>query len=344
MTLRRIFGEAASARTPPSSTSPSLGGPTPYHRRSSWIPRDRETIYKSYLKRIVYPWHFFDNNGSYNGWFDWLPEWMRVGYWSPIVVVYLIGFYSSMIYFKPQPLIFETATTKQLQNDDRDFWFYADASIFAWGTFVMIVSSIRMGSLGAFYISYTGWSWMLLTARPGFAVLGYLLDDESSTSSTTAKISALAKTLESSLRFPVVVAAFVTFTIWNSILLPMIYFFAMKEEKHRKDFLKFNFGFLMTNIHLLNLPLAMINTVIGGNSIRLFTLSDLWASYLVVVLYSMMYLFVLDRIGLHFYPIFCPRTAWSTISFVLVLGFYYFLMERGNDLIIKLHPELRLQY
>jgi len=42
-------------------------------------------------------WHFFDNNGSFDGWFDWVPLRLRVGYFSPIAVCLLIGLELSIL-------------------------------------------------------------------------------------------------------------------------------------------------------------------------------------------------------------------------------------------------------
>ena len=66
---------------------------------------------------------------------------------------------------------------------------------------------------------------------------------------------------------------------------------------------------------------------------------DLWVAYLVVLIYSIVYFFVMDRVGMHFYPIFNPRTAFSVVSIVGVLGLYYFLFLKWNEY-LTLHAEL----
>jgi hypothetical protein len=58
---------------------------------------------------------------------------------------------------------------------------------------------------------------------------------------------------------------------------------------------------------------------------------DLWVAYAVVLLYSVLYYFLMDRLGMHFYPIFSPRTAFSVISIAGVLGLYYFLFLKWNE-------------
>ena len=295
-------------------------GPTPFHRRSSYLPRHPKEW------RPNFKWHFYDNNGSYNGWFDWLPIEYRVGYWSPIACLFLVAFYCSMFIYKPTPLQFVSTSVSD------DFWWKMDCAVFVWGIFVVCKARYDMGAIAGFYISYTGWSWGILTFRAGLEAASHAL------TTSYPEISAKMAVWGSSLRFPSAVAAFITFTIWNFVLLPLIYFKSMPPGKKRQDFLKFNFSFFMTNVHMLNLPMALINNVYGS-SVRLFTESDLYVGYVVVALYSVLYLFVMDRIGLHFYPIFCPRSHFCGLSFGLVLYLYWILMQKGNDLIMLLNPD-----
>ena len=311
------------ASVAPSTIRASSGaGPTPFHRWSSWVPKN--VTLKNPLAN--FQWHFYDNEGSFNGWFDWLPKWMRVGYWSPITIVFLVVFYTCVVLYRPQPLFFDISQYQQQKQSDA--WWLVDVGVVTYGVIVMVLSSIHMGSLGAFYISFTGWSWILLTARPMLSVASGIFH---------GNLAFWMATLASALRFPVAVAAIITFVLWNFFLFPIIYFVAT-PKKDRSKFLKFNFGFFMTNVHLLNFPLAMMNTVYGN--VRLLTTSDLWVGYVIVALYSVLYLFVLDRIGLHFYPIFCPRTAGCCLSFGIVVYLYWYLMQQGNAWIIFFHPHL----
>ena len=131
----------------------------------------------------------------------------------------------------------------------------------------------------------------------------------------------------SALHFPAFVGAVVTFSIWNLILFPLLYFFAKKRTSFmtRKQFLRFNFSFFMTNIHFFNLPLACVNVVFGCGA-RPLEDADLWLGFVVAALYSIVYLFGLDRLGLP--PIFNPRTAFSGISYPS-LPLYYQIFSWG---------------
>lgn len=312
------------------TSTASRAGATPYHRRESFIPEAK--------RWKQFKWLIYDNNGSYNGWFDWLPIWMRVGYFHPFVIVSLVFFYSAIYWYRPQPLHFDATVYDEIigvsENEVDYFWgipktVAADLTIFLWGIIVVAHAKLTLGSIGAFPISFTGWSWLLLTLRAGIEFAAW--------AATSHKFLALGKwlaTIGSSIRLVAVTNACVVCTIWNFILFPIIYFFSIKDAEKRIGFLKFNFGFFMTNIHLLNFPLAIINTVYGSQ-IRLFSFSDLWVAYLVLMLYSIVYYFIMDRLGMHFYPIFCPRSAFCVASIIAVLGLYYYLFLSWNKMILS---------
>jgi hypothetical protein len=311
-------------------SSSSAAGPTPFHRRVSYIvPYNR--------KHRRFQWLIYDNDGSFNGWFDWLPVYLRVGYWSPIIILALIICYTSIVVFKPTPLEFVPFVLSSFKKEQTTVPLFMgmtkstaiDLFIFTWGILVVIIAKMKLGSIGAFPMSFTGWSWILLTARAGFEFMAW--------TAYVHKYTLLATTfatMGSSIRLVTISNACVVFTIWNFILFPLIYYKSTPEGDKRRAFLRFNFGFFMTNIHLLNFPLSCLNIIYGEKSrLRLFNISDLWLAYAVVLFYSMLYYFVMDRLGLHFYPIFNPRTSLSLFSIVGVLGLYYFMFLKWNEYI-----------
>lgn len=102
------------ARTHTSSSS--VAGPTPFHRARSWHPRDGRNVRRGWLSTT---WHIYDNNGSFNGWFDGLPEWMRVGSWAPMTFILIFILYGSLLFCPPDPLAFAPTPTT-------DGWWWAD--------------------------------------------------------------------------------------------------------------------------------------------------------------------------------------------------------------------------
>ena len=254
-------------------------------------------------------WLIYDNEGSYNGWFDWIPRKYRVGYWSPIAVVFIGGLEASVIVYWPTELPAAPPATELFSTSHA-----LDAAVFAWTLFV-VVWIARTGFLKGLFISFTGWSWFLLVTRAAIATFRPF----------TGPGSVLANFLgcaQSLVRFPTVLGATVTFFVWNLLLLPLIYFFAFgNDAKKRAGFLRFNWSLSMTNLHVCNLPLAMIHTVVGSN-VQPFTNVDLWAAFFVAAVYCLLYFLILDRAGVHLYPVFSPRAHWCVISYAMLIGLY----------------------
>jgi hypothetical protein len=300
--------------------SRSAAGPTPYHRQSSFFPIG---------KKQKFQWLLYDNQGSFNGWFDWLPLWMRVGSWSKLFIAAVVLFYTSLIWFKPSPLEFEPSSITSYDSDT-SYWMgipkatVIDLAIFMWGLVVIAHAKISMQSVMAFFISFTGWSWMLITLRSGLEFGAWMTYERNN------YLSLKLATLGSSLRLVTITNATVVCSIWNLVLFPIMYFISLPPGEKRTNFLKFNFGFFMVNIHILNLPLAWLN-ILSGDRVRPFTQSDLWVSYVVIMMYSMVYFFIMDRLGMHFYPILCPRSKLSLISIGLVIWLYYYLYTKWNE-------------
>jgi len=246
--------------------SRSNAGATPYHRRSSYLPQDP--------KQPRFRWLIYDNDGSFNGWFNWIPLHLRVGYWSPFVALSLVVVYTAIIAFKPSPLEFSPFVLDKLVEENTNNAILGmpretaiDSFVFAWGIIVVIQAKISLGSISAFPISFTGWSWLLITSRAGLEFMAW-----AAATRNNNQLAAKLATIGSSIRFVAITNACVVCTIWNFILVPIIYFKSIPKGEKRRNFLKFNFGFFMTNIHLLNFPLAFLN-ILNGSRVRLFTIS-----------------------------------------------------------------------
>jgi hypothetical protein len=202
----------------------SVAGPTAFHRAKSWPPRDKRIVRRGWVSAT---WHIYDNKGSYNGWFDTLPEWMRMGPWAPMAFVFMFILYGSLLSCPPQPLVFPASPTSGT-------WWWADVCVFLWGC-IVVVEGWRHLSMLAFAVSYTGWSWCILTSRAGLCALAPILEPHAPAA------AAWAAAAGSALRFPALAAAVITFTVWNTMLLPILYLLILPQQA-RPNFLKFNFG------------------------------------------------------------------------------------------------------
>ena len=85
----------------------------------------------------------------------------------------------------------------------------------------------------------------------------------------------------------------------------------------------------MIHIHALNYPIAMVTCVLTCSNVK-FTEGDLWISLFVLFLYSCLYLLILDRIGVHLYPVFSPRSKFSVLGWCAVFGLYYGTFKGWN--------------
>lgn len=112
-------------------------------------------------------------------------------------------------------------------------------------------------------------------------------------------------------------------------MVPVISYY-MPDATARKKFGIFNRSFPLLNLHLFNLPLCAIEFMACG---RCLTFFDLWVALAVAFVYMMFYLNVLDRLGLHFYIVFTPRTVYCVIPYAMILLFYWGLYNGWNHVL-----------
>mmetsp|Transcript_5396 Transcript_5396/g.5925 ORF Transcript_5396/g.5925 Transcript_5396/m.5925 type:complete len:429 (+) Transcript_5396:602-1888(+) len=116
------------------------------------------------------------------------------------------------------------------------------------------------------------------------------------------------------------------------------------SAKKKRAFLKFNVSFRMVQIHVCNIIYAILNTItsyrIEGSSQQLqhtpqlFDSTDLWCGVTYGYMYGLFYTLVLDRIGVHLYPIFSPRTHFVIVTWIGVFGVHYIFYICWNEVII----------
>jgi hypothetical protein len=96
----------------------------------------------------------------------------------------------------------------------------------------------------------------------------------------------------------------------------------MKTEETRRSFLAYFTKFRLIQVHVCNIFFAYMNGVCACPG-RQLTLADFMVSYAITVLYAIWYLLVLDRVGVHLYPIFSPRSPWVILTWSgLVVAHY----------------------
>ena len=143
------------------------------------------------------------------------------------------------------------------------------------------------------------------------------------------------------LRFPCIVQNSITVLVWWLVLVPAIYFTLPKAGSKtgqegssgvgpRRAFAKFNCSPFLINVHLLNLPLALCDSLLRP---RLLTPADLWIGFAFGMVYCLFYLLCLDRNGIHFYIILSPRTKLCFLSYGTILALYYGVFLGYNSLV-----------
>ena len=188
------------------------------------------------------------------------------------------------------------------------FWFY-NCINFLWMAGVLAASLIQSKAGVSIIMTYTVQSWIVITARHGLTALAPFLPKGHS-----------LLFLNEFLRFHSLITATVTFVVWNFMIAPVIYFKFMETPKKKQGFLTFMLSFRLVQLHGFNIVFAVLNSVII--SPRKFTSLDLWVSMSYAVVYSLFYLCILDRLGIHLYPVFSPRSKYFTITWTFAYGCY----------------------
>jgi hypothetical protein len=172
----------------------------------------------------------------------------------------------------------------------------------------------------AVVITYTIISWNFNAFRHGINALAPFLKDHH-----------FLLQINRMLRFPALVTASTTVIIWNFVLLPYVLYGVLDTQQKKYDFIQWNLSFRMVQKHVCNIIYAILNTIVTGrsaemvlnNNVHLFDFDDLWYGFAWSITYALFYILVLDRIGVHIYPIFSPRSNFALLTWVgMIISFY----------------------
>jgi len=262
------------------------------------------------------PWVLVPN-GSFMGFFDWVPSNLRNGKWSVFAPIYIVVIIWMVFYTLPSRFEFTCSYPEPFSTA----WFYNGLN-FIWMSTVLITSFIKSKAGVSIIMTYTIQSWIVITARHGLTAVAPFLPKEH-----------FLLFLNELLRFLSLVTATVTFVVWNFLIGPVIYYKFMETPKKKHDFLTFMLSFRLVQVHGFNIIFAVLNSVIIAP--RKFTFIDLWCSTSFCVLYSLFYLFILDRLGVHLYPIFSPRSNYFVVTWTFAYGCYFMTYYFWNKVIDK---------
>jgi hypothetical protein len=239
------------------------------------------------------------------GFFDFVPIHLRVGPWFILAPIFIVAFTYTLFTNMPNG---SWPTFTPSFPEPFSLYFYLDCAFFVNNACVLYILLSKAGP--GVLCTFTLWSWCILTFRclssavcslyPGIPLLPYLSEF---------------------FRFPALVAATLTTIVWNFVLAPIMYFAFFKTAKRRKEFILWNLQFTLQEIHTFNLPIAVTNAVLSTGG-RMLQFDDLWSAFFVLFNYSMLYLFILDRLGVHLYPVFSPRSKFSVVAWSVVFCLY----------------------
>lgn len=259
------------------------------------------------------PWLLGDGKSSpFEGFFDFIPRHYRYGPWH-VGSNLMLGFLAYLLvlaatWMRVNPPATEGGWVSLYHIEEARYqttaW-YAHLVVFLWMTYVcwnvMYISPMGKGA----WISFTLWSWTTVTLRHGLLVL--------------APWFPMARVPAEILRFPGLLSASITTIVWNFVLFPAITMFYIKDAEQRKKFISYFTNFRLTQLHVFNILFAYANGAVL-EPVRPLHLGDFAAAVAMMTMYMLFYFCVLDRLGIHIYPIFSPRTPIAIPSLLLVVG------------------------
>ena len=266
------------------------------------------------------PWVLV-KDGSCMGNFDWVPRKFRVGPWHWSCVVYLVVLTVFVTRecttgWKEDPF----PTSLQPMTAFTPSWYYNTAA-FVW-TLYQCVTIWNSGMGWTSWGMYTIWSWTFTTVRHGLCAAAPLLDSPTITLHVAEQ-----------LRFPMLVQATLTFGVWNAVIGPSIYR-QMKTPATKQSFCRFFGNSLWRQMHVYNILWAALGGIWGSPG-RSLTRSDFATALAICLVYAYFYVVCLDRLGVHYYLVFSPRTPFALVSWTFAFGCYYACFPLWKTLIDK---------
>lgn len=257
------------------------------------------------------PWVLVED-GSLLGFFDWVPKNLRVGPWSSFAIPTLFIIIMALIHLKPSSDEYDTFISFYPELYSKFWWYNAITFLYM----LSLVSFTCVTRTNAVLFTFTILSWNINMVRHGFNALAPFLSD-----------GHFILKLNHVLRFPALVSATITFFVWNFILMPYVCILYSHNEEKRVSFLRWNFSFRLTQVHLCNIFYSILNTIIAGSregsKLHPFDSEDLWYGLVLIVSYGLFYVTILDRVGVHIYPIFSPRSKFISLIWAFTILLFY---------------------
>jgi hypothetical protein len=301
------------------------------------------------------PWVLVPD-GSLLNFSDWVPLHLRIGPWnkfafpSIVLVVFMTCYLhpfrsatrSDAIFDNNKGVTSSYTTTKTTNNNYPPVWSaYFCYNVFGFLYMTFFLTWVLTRHAKGLIVTFTMISWALNAMRHGLNALSsiavFLLLNHHHPCWSSWLLSSLLK-FNHIIRFPALISASIVFCVWNFVLMPFIYFL-IPTRHQRIEFLQFSFSYRMVQVHIFNLMYSITSTIVTGEQRQghrggggpgllrqpaldeaTFQYEDLWYALSFGIFYGLFYVFVLDRLGVHLYPVFSPRNKYFVLTWICQIG------------------------
>jgi len=200
------------------------------------------------------PWVFGDGKAAFEGFANVIPKHFRYGPWhigSRFALGLLFGTLivsaTWMVLNKPSNVVEGGGWLSLFRIADDQYqgfttaW-YVNLATFLWMMFVCWRIMFVSPTGKAAWITFTLWSWTTVTVRNGWLVLSPWIP--------------FVRLIAEILRFPGLLSATITTSVWNLLLFPAVVLFFSKDHEQRMQRIRYFTSFWLTQLHVFKLLFA----------------------------------------------------------------------------------------
>lgn len=192
---------------------------------------------------------------------------------------------------RPTRLLYDSPATLVSHYPEMysSYWWY---NVTAFVVMTYMIVWVVINRTKGVVVTYTVISWMMNAIRHCLNALAPFLYDHH-----------ILLQINRMLRFPALVTASITFSVWNTILLPYIYILVLDTKEKRFNFTVWNLSFRLVQKHVCNVIYATLTCIVAcrsedmvkANTSLLFSDEDFWYALTFGYAYGLFYNLVLDR-------------------------------------------------
>jgi hypothetical protein len=212
-----------------------------------------------------------------------VPLWIRNGPWSPAAVLYIVGVLIYLAWSAPGAIdsYAASANISTSVSLNRLLWspvglnvFRVAAAVYASSVLIKLVLVWGVWPFASFTV--TSWNLIIIKfATAAIADIGAFAPNFLQANGLHWLVRS-AHMVSTALTGPLLMASALTVTVWWLVLMPVLT--ALLSGSRRDAFLRFNFSFVLLNLHLFNVVMAAVEFLASSRSLSQF---DLWTGFYV---------------------------------------------------------------